>query len=349
MFGRSLRTTAAIGASLLVHGGLLFALWWSPKLVHHPIEQLDGRSGVVTLTLTHRREETPRYDMQNSALVHVLVTPHRAQVERQRFVHSPSQWNRPREDRRPDGVSSPVVGRPALEPQRPSDDLSLAAIAAASVPRELHQAALPRTAAEPLQGTSDGEGQTVSDASQSPAPRSHQPFAPARPRDPAGESDRPGVAASAGKSPPPAASPLVRRSDLPDQHAPAQNAPDHALPVPPVSRSDQVPSIPKQAASGQPAGMDGQAKRNLARVIHNPPPEYPPAAVAQGREGTVWLYVDVNAEGEVTKVELAASSGHGDLDAAAAQTVRSTWRFQPKIEGGLPVPSRVRIFVRFRR
>lgn len=56
----------------------------------------------------------------------------------------------------------------------------------------------------------------------------------------------------------------------------------------------------------------GAARKKLAQHLY-----YPPAAVAQGIEGEVRLLVAVDADGVVTDVQVAASSGHPLLDNAA--------------------------------
>jgi protein TonB len=61
----------------------------------------------------------------------------------------------------------------------------------------------------------------------------------------------------------------------------------------------------------------------------------------------VELLVAIAASGEVARVEVAASSGFEDLDAAAVEAVRA-WRFAPALVDGVPVADFVRLRVRFR-
>ena len=58
------------------------------------------------------------------------------------------------------------------------------------------------------------------------------------------------------------------------------------------------------------------------------------------------LGVQVNAEGNVSNVSLAESSGYPLLDKSAMEAVRR-WTFEPAREGGFPVASRVDVPVRF--
>src|SRR6266540_3201609 len=68
---------------------------------------------------------------------------------------------------------------------------------------------------------------------------------------------------------------------------------------------------------------------------------YPPSALAERRHADVILTVTVDADGHVSKVDI-ASSGGDDLDEAAIVAVRQ-WTFVPAKRNGVPVPSRIRI------
>lgn len=64
--------------------------------------------------------------------------------------------------------------------------------------------------------------------------------------------------------------------------------------------------------------------------------EYPKSAQASGEQGTVLVQVYVRPDGRVAKYAVAQSSGFGDLDSAALQSVLN-WRFVPAMRGGDPV------------
>lgn len=78
-----------------------------------------------------------------------------------------------------------------------------------------------------------------------------------------------------------------------------------------------------------------------------PAPEYPRRALRRGWEGTVWLLLEVGADGRPTAVTLEQSSGHADLDAAALEAARA-WRLLPAREGSTAVAGALRVPVRFR-
>jgi protein TonB len=79
----------------------------------------------------------------------------------------------------------------------------------------------------------------------------------------------------------------------------------------------------------------------------NPNPEYPASARRHGVEGREALLVDIRADGTVAGVEIAESSSHDALDAAAALAVRR-WLFRPARRDGDAIDWRARIPVVFR-
>ena len=77
-------------------------------------------------------------------------------------------------------------------------------------------------------------------------------------------------------------------------------------------------------------------------------PNYPQSAIQAGIEGTVVIRFLVGKDGSVESAEIAASSGHSELDAAAMATAYN-WSFSPaRDEYGRPVRCYVRIPIPFR-
>lgn len=70
------------------------------------------------------------------------------------------------------------------------------------------------------------------------------------------------------------------------------------------------------------------------QYLNAPPPPYPRAAQTGHREGVVMLQITVDVDGRPISVEIAQSSGHRDLDAAARNHVLKHWRFQPAMKDG---------------
>ncbi|HEY6578940.1 MAG TPA: energy transducer TonB [Rhizomicrobium sp.] len=65
----------------------------------------------------------------------------------------------------------------------------------------------------------------------------------------------------------------------------------------------------------------------------HPQPPYPDSARASGEQGTVLVDVLIRPNGYVGKFRVAQSSGFGDLDNAAVESVLG-WRFVPASRGG---------------
>lgn len=82
------------------------------------------------------------------------------------------------------------------------------------------------------------------------------------------------------------------------------------------------------SASDTPAHVDS-SQPNLQ-------PPYPDAAKAAGEQGSVLIDLFVRADGHATKFRVAQSSGFGDLDAAAVQSVLN-WKFVPATHDGQAV------------
>lgn len=84
-----------------------------------------------------------------------------------------------------------------------------------------------------------------------------------------------------------------------------------------------------------------------AKPIHQEAPKYPIEALRNNESGTVQLRVSVDKEGMPADVSIEKSSGSRSLDRAARAAV-SQWRFSPKFENGVPVPSDILIPVEFK-
>ena len=79
----------------------------------------------------------------------------------------------------------------------------------------------------------------------------------------------------------------------------------------------------------------------------NWPPIYPPEAARLGQQGSVLLSVHVAADGRVTAVDVAKSSGYPLLDEAARKAV-AAWRYRPaRRDDGMLVASDVEQIVEF--
>lgn len=149
----------------------------------------------------------------------------------------------------------------------------------------------------------------------------------------------PKPAVSAGESPP--ARPAADEVPAPAPPAPVPHLPS---PLPGGAPAERTPPpvavAPKESPPTVAASFD-------AAYLHNPAPAYPNGSRRRGEQGRVVLRVQVHADGSAGAVDVAESSGHERLDAAARETVRG-WRFAPARRGDSPVDSWLRVPVVFR-
>ncbi len=111
----------------------------------------------------------------------------------------------------------------------------------------------------------------------------------------------------------------------------------------PAVVSRELPPVAAAAAPARPGKLT--APRRLKDL--SPDPSYPARALRMGLKGTVVLLLDVSADGTVARVEIVSSSGHEELDRAAAEAAR-LWRFEPARRDGEAVAHDVRVPVEFR-
>jgi iron complex outermembrane receptor protein len=76
-------------------------------------------------------------------------------------------------------------------------------------------------------------------------------------------------------------------------------------------------------------------------VLHHVDAVYPPSAIAERKDADVILTVTIDADGHVSKVDVAQSGG-SDLDEAAIVAARE-WSFVPATRNGKPVASRIKM------
>ena len=135
--------------------------------------------------------------------------------------------------------------------------------------------------------------------------------------------------------PPP---PVVPHRALPTHvRTPPPTIPDvpmSSTPTTPVADANPTPTTVETTTS-LPSGDDigiGGATQTLAYATPLTP-RYPPASLRAHEQGTVLLHVLVDETGVPQRVEIARSSGHIRLDAAARESVMHA-RFRPVIREG---------------
>ncbi|MFM0501759.1 energy transducer TonB [Paraburkholderia caffeinilytica] len=104
--------------------------------------------------------------------------------------------------------------------------------------------------------------------------------------------------------------------------------------VPPAQAAATTAPAPVNPAMNLPGA---QAVRDVAHVTCRfDQPAYPPIARRLAHEGTVTLRVTIDRTGRVARADIATSSGHEELD-AAAQGALLAGHCDPYVENGVPV------------
>jgi len=139
--------------------------------------------------------------------------------------------------------------------------------------------------------------------------------------------------------------------------ASAEPAPDALLPLPPpVAPPRPVPPHPPQQQQAHTQGSRVVAPHRGAQAVAvtrpaeadsgNVVPDYSMAARMAGEQGEVHFVVDVSPWGTVRNVTITGSSGYVDLD-DNVRMAALRWRFRPALQGGRPVASTLKLWVRF--
>jgi len=141
---------------------------------------------------------------------------------------------------------------------------------------------------------------------------------------------------SFAEPPPPLAPHRVPPTPAPVHAAPptVDDAPVSPVPATPVA--NEIPtSTGIDAASSSPSSGDIGTGGATQRLAYATPvtPRYPPASIREREQGTVLLHVLVDESGVPQRVEIARSSGHTRLDAAARDSVMHA-RFRPVMRNG---------------
>ena len=135
---------------------------------------------------------------------------------------------------------------------------------------------------------------------------------------------------------------------------------DFVVDLPPVARATGPvelthigpPGIPDGVVNGEGFGPARIGNVIDSRMLDNTPaprvrtnPNYPSAARADGREGTVMVDFEVNERGDVVRVKVVSSTD--PIFEEPARTAVYRWRFTPGLRNGKTVPFRMAIPVVF--
>jgi protein TonB len=141
--------------------------------------------------------------------------------------------------------------------------------------------------------------------------------------------------------------------------------PERKKPSSPGGPAETAPAPPRILTSktgAEPAGDTGEGSEATGPggqqqepagptrgpgVVGGPAPVYPKDALDRGLEGRVTVKALIAADGSVSSVEIAESSGHPLLDQAAARAVRRGWTFDPALENGEPAAGSATVTFQF--
>ncbi|HEX3432086.1 MAG TPA: energy transducer TonB [Rhizomicrobium sp.] len=104
---------------------------------------------------------------------------------------------------------------------------------------------------------------------------------------------------------------------------------------PVLARPIQTAATPAPIPPAPPKPQGITAPVSIGRS-HNCEEEYPAMAVRLNQQGTTTIRFMVNADGSVSNVHVAKSSGHEMLDDAAIRCA-SSWRYRPALQNGQAV------------
>jgi TonB family protein len=115
-------------------------------------------------------------------------------------------------------------------------------------------------------------------------------------------------------------------------------------------RKDRFIAIDLPAAGGQymPDCSSFRPKTGKvpARPIYSPSPEYTKQARKAGIQGSVTLSLTIDTDGHARDVKVLHALGYG-LDERAVEIVQS-WKFEPALQDGVPIESKIAMEIDFR-
>lgn len=122
--------------------------------------------------------------------------------------------------------------------------------------------------------------------------------------------------------------PTVAAVVQPARTAPLKVTRAQAAFAPPITHPGAVVN-PSERATSANAAESASRFEAAPGDARTPQPAYPRPALQRGQTGTVRIEFSVAENGAVAQAEVARSSGHPMLDAAALNTVRARWQFPP--------------------
>jgi protein TonB len=136
----------------------------------------------------------------------------------------------------------------------------------------------------------------------------------------------------------PAPTPPVAKATITATENPTLNAESELSAVPRAKLSSQVQVEPIEPSVASASSTASQSQSGASRLppaaVENPPPIYPPEALARRITGRVVIRVRLDDSGRVVEASIHRASGETLLDEAALIAVRR-WRFEKPSDGFL--------------
>lgn len=135
---------------------------------------------------------------------------------------------------------------------------------------------------------------------------------------------------------------------VPHPVAAIATAPTPQPPAPPVTVAVAAPAAPAPPAPAPAPSAETTVEGGdlSSKMLSARPPSYPTESRQRREQGTVVLSVMLGADGRVSEVAVATSSGHFRLDRAALSAVRH-WRWSPTMRDGVAVMVRGLVTIPF--
>jgi len=145
------------------------------------------------------------------------------------------------------------------------------------------------------------------------------------------------------KAPLPAAPPVERVEETPDEPPPEEARRPRKRPVSALPEAELIEANAEvNYMTQQSQGVDVPPS-----IRSRPDPTYPARLIPFRAQASVKLTVLIGADGRVVRITVVESSGYEDMDQSAVDTIRDRWTFTPALKGEQPVEHEVTFGVNF--
>jgi len=152
---------------------------------------------------------------------------------------------------------------------------------------------------------------------------------------------------SSGRLSSPGSGPMSDRAPMSMPPPPPEPKPEMTIPEPkPVPPPPVVQPVIVPPLQTKPPSTDYVPVTQPTFALQAPH-KYPPEAARRRQQGVVVLLLYINGSGTLDRLEIVKSSGYPLLDEGAIREMKSS-RFQPALDGAIPIRSRAEVTVTFR-